>query len=698
MTKPSDRSSCAQSIKSRLPPHNEFLLILTLFVAFRLMLLMAYPPEVLTTYGDYRHYYNLARLSEQGYYTYLHFWYEFPPLFPYLSLGIYIIASSFSSGFHAYATLLAIVLLIFEVSNFILVYLSGCEVLGRERSQRVAWIYSCLLMPVFFWWGIFDAMTLFFTLLALYWFLKKCHSLSALALGLGIVTKYLPVLLLATVWRFSSVKRAIVYTLIAFLVSLIIFAPFAVASPTYALASLQAPLAKSSWETVWALIDGNYSTGVFGPVADHFDPAKATTSLHNPSRIPWYVTILLFGLIYLYLFRRKVDTESKRAVLAFTGMTMCLFFLWSKGWSPQWQVMLIPLILLVFPNGHGALYCLVLGFVNFLEWPVILWRGLTQLLPLTVVTRTLILGLLAVELYRALSPRPQGRETVTHDSSQGGITSPRTEASSGVKVIVVMPAYNAARTLEKTYRDIPPATVDHVILVDDVSQDQTVEIARQLGLEIIVHLQNKGYGGNEKTCYLEALRAGADIVVMLHPDYQYDSRLIPGLIAPIQRGEVDMMMGSRLLGEGALKGGMPIWKYISNRFLTFIENLVLGQHLSECHTGFRAYSRRMLETIPFLLNSDKFVFDTEIIAQAVAFGFRIGEIGVPTRYFKEASSVNFENGVIYGLSTLWVMVRYLAHRLGLVQVDQFSKRLTDVLSPYHQPVILGCLDDNQGQG
>jgi hypothetical protein len=185
---------------------------------------------------------------------------------------------------------------------------------------------------------------------------------------------------------------------------------------------------------------------------------------------------------------------------------------------------------------------------------------------------------------------------------------------------------------------------------------------------------------------------------MLHPDYQYDSRLIPELIAPIQRGEVDMMMGSRLLGEGALKGGMPIWRYISNRFLTFIENLVLGQHLSECHTGFRAYSRRMLETIPFLLNSDKFVFDTEIIAQAVAFGFRIGEIGVPTRYFKEASSVNFKNSVIYGLSTLWVMVCYLAHRLGLVQVDQFSKRLTDVLSPYHQPVILGCLDDNQGQG
>jgi len=403
-----------QQLKLRLGPHRGFLLILVLFLAFRLMLLMAYPPEALTTYGDYRHYYNLARLSEQGYYTYLHFWYEFPPLFPYLSLGVYIIASSFSSGFHAYATLLAIVLLIFEVGNFILIYLNGCEVLGRERSQKVAWIYSCLLMPVVFWWGIFDAMTLFFTLLALYWFLKKRHSLSALALGLGIVTKYLPGLLLATVWRFSSVKRAMVYTLIALLVGLVTFAPFAVASPTYTLASLQAPLAKSSWQTVWALIDGNYSTGIFGPVADHLDPTKAGLQVHNPSKIPWFVTVPVFGLIYLYLFSRPVDTEDKKALLSFTGMTLCLFFLWSKGWSPQWQVMLIPLILLVFPNGHGALYCIVLGFVNFLEWPVILSRGLNRLLILTVPLRTLLLILMLIEFYQAMRKTrhipPQGMD------------------------------------------------------------------------------------------------------------------------------------------------------------------------------------------------------------------------------------------------------------------------------------------------
>jgi glycosyltransferase involved in cell wall biosynthesis len=256
-------------------------------------------------------------------------------------------------------------------------------------------------------------------------------------------------------------------------------------------------------------------------------------------------------------------------------------------------------------------------------------------------------------------------------------------------VIVVMPAYNAARTLERTYRDLPAEVVDHVILVDDVSQDETVEVAQRLGLKVIVHLQNRGYGGNQKTCYLEALKDGAEIVVMLHPDYQYDSRLVPELIAPIRQGQADLVLGSRLAGGQALAGGMPPWKYLSNRFLTIVENRVLGQHLSECHTGFRAYSRRLLETIPFVLNSDKFVFDTEVIAQTVAFGFAIAEIPVPTRYFPEASSVNFRSSVIYGLSTLRVMLRYLLDRWGLRPAPQFRQRLRDVISRYHASSILG---------
>ena len=233
------------------------------------------------------------------------------------------------------------------------------------------------------------------------------------------------------------------------------------------------------------------------------------------------------------------------------------------------------------------------------------------------------------------------------------------------RVVIVMPAYNAARTLERTYADIPHDLVHHVILVDDVSKDETVEIARRLGLEVITHRQNLGYGGNQKTCYDRALEWGADVVVMLHPDYQYDATRIPQLVAPILAGERDLMLGSRFLGD-PLAGGMPRWKFISNRFLTGLENAAFGLHLSEYHTGLRAYSRRLLETIPYRLNSDDFVFDQELIAQVVAAGgLGVGEIAVPTRYFEEASSVGFRRSVVYGLSTLRVVGRYLLHRTGL---------------------------------
>ena len=243
------------------------------------------------------------------------------------------------------------------------------------------------------------------------------------------------------------------------------------------------------------------------------------------------------------------------------------------------------------------------------------------------------------------------------------------------KVVVVMPAYNAARTLERTYADIPHDIVDGIILVDDVSKDETVDIARQLGLDVIIHQQNLGYGGNQKTCYEAAIAQGADVVVMLHPDYQYDATRIPELIAPIVAGEKHLMLGSRFLGD-PLAGGMPRWKYISNRFLTLAENLAFGLRLSEYHTGLRAYSRRLLETIPYELNSNDFVFDQELIAQVVAAGMgrRIGEIAVPTRYFEEASSVGFKRSVVYGLSTLRVVARYLLHRIGIRRSPKLTAR------------------------
>lgn len=243
------------------------------------------------------------------------------------------------------------------------------------------------------------------------------------------------------------------------------------------------------------------------------------------------------------------------------------------------------------------------------------------------------------------------------------------------KVIVVMPAYNAEKTLEKTIQDIPPGTVDEIILGDDASIDNTVEIAKGLGIKVLQHRENRGYGANQKTCYREALKDRADIIVMLHPDYQYDSRLTPYLVGLIRDGVCDIMLGSRIrTRKEALAGGMPLYKYLSNRFLTFVENLVLGQNLAEFHTGFRAFKREVLTTIPFELNSDDFVFDQEMLVQAVAFGFRIGEIPVPTRYFEEASSINFKRSIKYGLQTLWTLVKYELHKFGIKKYRSFEQR------------------------
>ena len=241
-----------------------------------------------------------------------------------------------------------------------------------------------------------------------------------------------------------------------------------------------------------------------------------------------------------------------------------------------------------------------------------------------------------------------------------------------LKVIVVMPAYNAAKTLRITYDTIPLHTVDQVILVDDGSTDETLRIAKELHLLVFVHTRNFGYGANQKTCYTEALKEGADIVVMLHPDYQYDPTLLPDLIAPIEAGEADVVLGSRFLRGSVLQQGMPWWKYLANRFLTWMENVVLGLKLSEYHTGYRAYSRRVLEELPFLLNSDKFVFDQEMLVQAAHLGFRIKEVPVPTKYFPEASSAGFVASSIYGFSILLLLGRYLLHRMALVDRKQFQ--------------------------
>ena len=241
------------------------------------------------------------------------------------------------------------------------------------------------------------------------------------------------------------------------------------------------------------------------------------------------------------------------------------------------------------------------------------------------------------------------------------------------KTVAVMPAYNAATTLQQTIEDIPEGFVDEIILVDDCSSDNTVEIARKLGLTVITHETNLGYGGNQKTCYRYALETGADYIVMIHPDYQYDSRVIPVAVEILRLGICDVVLGSRIRTRSeAIQGGMPLYKYLANRILTIIENIGLGQNLGDFHSGFRAYRREVLETIPYKYNSDDFVFDTQFLTQVVHFGFKLGDIPVPVRYFDEASSINLKRSVQYGLSTLAAVIRFWANRLKIIRPPLFQ--------------------------
>lgn len=242
------------------------------------------------------------------------------------------------------------------------------------------------------------------------------------------------------------------------------------------------------------------------------------------------------------------------------------------------------------------------------------------------------------------------------------------------KVVIVLPAYNAGKTLLRTLQEIPPDCADHIILVDDASQDNTIEVAEGAGLTVFRHKLNKGYGANQKTCYRQALALGADIIVMLHPDHQYDAKMIPELILPIIEHQADAVMGSRMLGGYPMEGGMPWWKYTANIFLTAIANVVFGRYLSEIHSGFRAYSRKYLSTVRFEENSNDFVFDTEIIAQGVACGLCFREIPIVTRYFPEASSINFSRSVKYGLGILYALFRYFINKQGIWHFRQFKPK------------------------
>ncbi len=377
-------------------------LILALFVSSRLMMLLAFPPENLVGYSDYRYFFNVAELTGRGFWPFVHFWSEYPPIFPYLNIAIYFLAGQ---QFKNYVLLLAFVLLLADAGNLALLYRLAFRLHGRARTIRIAWIYTALYVPVFFWLSNFDALSAFLILLALTALLENRRGWLAAALGLGAMLRVLPLMLLATVWRRNGLRAAMGYGLAAVVISLLILLPFLLTSPAMTTASLLSQAGKSSYQTVWALLDGNTTTGIFGPLIDHFDPAKALQPVNNPARIPSWLTLLPFAGLGLFLLTRPRRLPDKNLdALVFAAFTFLIFFLWSPGWSPQWQLFLIPLLLLTLPDTRAVLFIIVLGFVNFLEWPVILSRGLPQLLPLTIIIRTLLFGLLAFELYQIFQP------------------------------------------------------------------------------------------------------------------------------------------------------------------------------------------------------------------------------------------------------------------------------------------------------
>ena len=261
-----------------------------------------------------------------------------------------------------------------------------------------------------------------------------------------------------------------------------------------------------------------------------------------------------------------------------------------------------------------------------------------------------------------------------------------THMLNGKKILVVLPAYNAAKTLRTTVEEIDRHVVDDVLLVDDFSSDDTTRLAKEIGIRCFVHDKNYGYGRNQKTCYAEALKLDADVIVMLHPDYQYSPRLVPAMAAMIVSEEYDVVLGSRILGGKARKSGMPLYKYLSNRGLTLVQNLMLGSKLSEFHTGFRAFSRKVLEELPLAANSDDFAFDNEMLAQTLFFDYRIGEISCPTRYFPEASSINFSRSVVYGLAVLWTSTRFILQKWGVAGFPIFDAAPSLPLEDYYREI------------
>jgi hypothetical protein len=379
----------------------DFRTLLILFVGLRLVVLIGRDIGGLMHFGDFSTLYSLAEITQEtGRLPFVGYWSEYPPVFVWINLGLHrLLIVQRGLPDHTYYYALALLNVIADCGNLWLIYRLGERLYGPDHGPDVAWVYALLGMSLVLMTWTFEAVTEFFMLLGLWLLLEGKESRSAVAIAAGVLTKVMPGLLTPVVWRFRPPRRAAIYTAIIAALGVLAYLPFYVISPAFTLASLRSQLGKSSWQTVWALLDGNFGTGSFGPLLDRLDPARVDVMLSNPPLIPGWVTLVVFGALYVYLFTRPMR-RTDRALVAFFGVTWCVFLLWARGWSPQWMAMVIPLMLLVFPSREGVLAVLLFGVINFLEWPVMLSRGITWGLYVTVPLRTLFVVGMLVAFFR----------------------------------------------------------------------------------------------------------------------------------------------------------------------------------------------------------------------------------------------------------------------------------------------------------
>ncbi len=389
-------------MRAQLKTHSEFLMVFVLFVAFRLMMVLLFTPASFLTrgYTDFMYYYDMAALSAQGFFPHVHFWFEYPPVFPYLAIAVYQATHAANEGMAYFSRMLALVLLPFDMSIVINLYRIARRLYDPAVAVRLAWVYAMLLLPIFFWQYSFDTMVAALTLQAFYWLLTQHRVASAVMLAVAIATKFSPAFLIGTAWRFAPGWRsAAIYTGIVIGGVVLIFAPFAMSSPAYTLASFQSLISVSAWDTVWALLDGNINYGDVGGLPRHFDLALAGVPLHNPSSLPMWGTLIPFAAIFFFILTRRWERANPRHFMIFTGITLMLFHLWSKGWSPQWITLLLPFILLFYPNWRGVLLAIVFSFGALLDWPLAFAMASPPLYILGVFVRTGLFILIGLDLY-----------------------------------------------------------------------------------------------------------------------------------------------------------------------------------------------------------------------------------------------------------------------------------------------------------